>query len=80
MSLLNLIPPEVWKHERDRIVRAVCGRLHTTEVNPGPDASRLRYDYIVTRAEITLLVEETMRETERQIVYHTKTAKERITP
>lgn len=62
-----LLPPDVWKRNRDRMARKAKRGLHVTETNPGPDSNRLRYDYILTAAEVTTLVESVMRDTERLI-------------
>jgi hypothetical protein len=59
-----IIPSDKWKDARDRIVRKARRGLHVMEVNPGPEF-KLRYDYIATAAEIAVLVEDVMLETER---------------
>ena len=63
-----VIKPDAWKKERDRLSRRIRRNLHVTEVNPGANSSRLRYDFILTAAEVTALVEEVMRCTERLAV------------
>ena len=73
---IRVIPPDSWKKNRDRISRAAMRKLHLTETNPGPDASRLRYDYVLTRADLIKLVENVMADTERLAVWHIQHAKE----
>lgn len=69
-----LIPPAVWRKNRDRMARHVRRHMHVTETNPSP-TSRLRYDYVVTAAEVTCFVEEVMRDTERIINFYLRNPK-----
>lgn len=71
-----IIPPAAWKRLRDTQLRRAARRLHITETNPGPDSSRLRFDYILTRSELGALVEEVMRDTERHLIFHLDKKKE----
>ena len=66
----HLIPPDAWKKNRDRMVRAAKSKLHLTETNPGPESNRLRYDYILTKADVAMLVETVMRDTERLAAFY----------
>lgn len=64
-----IITPEQWKKNRDRLARRARHNMHLIEVNPGPKF-QLRFDYILTAAEVTTLVESIMRDTERLVVFH----------
>lgn len=68
--MIWIIPPDAWKKNRDRILRQAARRLHLVAINPGPDSARLRDDYALTRAELAIIVEEVMRETERVAIFH----------
>lgn len=68
----QVIPPEAWRRLRDRIMRRAAQRLHLVQTNPGPDVNRLRYDYVASRAELMVIVEEVMREVERSVAWHTR--------
>lgn len=60
-----VIPPEIWKKNRDRMSTRVRRGLHLIETNPGAQAKHLRFDYILTAAEVRVIVERVMRDTER---------------
>lgn len=68
----QVIPPEAWRRLRDRIMRRAAQRLRLVQTNPGPDANRLRYDYVASRAELMVMVEEVMVEVERAVSWHTR--------
>lgn len=65
-----IIPPDAWKKSRISIARSMKRNMHLTETNPGADSNRLRYDYILTKAEVDVFVEETMRATERLVRFY----------
>jgi hypothetical protein len=65
-----IIPSKAWKKNRDRMVKRSLSHLHLTEVNPGPDSFKLRYDYIATRADIVKVIEDIMLDTERLCKYY----------
>lgn len=50
------------------MVRKAKRGLHVQEVNPGPEF-HLRYDYILTAAEVAKLVEDVMLDTERLVMF-----------
>lgn len=62
---VSVIPADQWKKSRDRIVKRIKRGLHITATNPGPHATSMRYDYVLTAAEVAVVVEEVMRDTER---------------
>jgi len=61
----TIIPPEAWKKNRDRIARQAKRNMQLVSSNPGAESRHLRYDYILTRAEVVKLVEEVMTSAER---------------
>lgn len=65
-----IIPPDAWKKNRTSMARSVKRNMHLTETSPGPDSNRLRYDYILTKAEVDVFVEEIMRGTERLVRFY----------
>lgn len=74
--MIWLIPPDAWKKNRDRIVRRAARHMVLTQTNPGPDADKLRYDYVVTRAELAAMIEDIMRDTERLAIFYAAKKKE----
>jgi hypothetical protein len=71
-----VLPADVWKKNRNRIVAAAKRKLHVQQTNPGPE-HRLRFDYVLTAAEVAVLVESVMRDTERLVVWHITKEKEK---
>lgn len=71
-KLVNFpIPSDAWKKNRDRIARRVRRHLHLQEKNPGPQFY-LRFDYVMTAAQVTRMVEEVMVETERLVGFYNR--------
>jgi hypothetical protein len=65
----HVLPSDMWKRTRDHIVAKIKRNLCVQETNPGPEY-RLRYDYILTAAEVAVVVEQVMRQTERIVVHY----------
>jgi hypothetical protein len=65
----HVLPSDLWKQTRDRLAQRTRRNLHQQETNPGPDF-RLRFDYVVTASEVTVLIEQIMRETERVVLHY----------
>ena len=72
----SIIPPERWKKVRNRLAHRARRGLHIMESDrSGLDRNETfvrRYDYIATPAEITVLVEMVMTETERECGWRRK--------
>lgn len=76
MKVPQLIPPDNWKKIHKRLVYQAKRNLVPTEVNPGPESKRLRYDYLVNSSDLERIVREAMKSTEQAIIIHQKLYKD----